>query len=399
MKSMKKMYLLWVAVLVAVGMTACSKEDKVVSTENGVGGVVLSFGLGKSVGTRAVTPSTAKPNTTWRDNIKDLMVLFVEDGRVKDARTIEPVPTSSDLGVKNVVFTNIKASADNKTYDIYVIANSQQANIRAEKGNGKIWDMSTCVGASVTDLMMKLVENPDFVRSGQSEANAVGYKEPAEIFVARQTGITIVVDENNEIQTPFQLERVISLMRVRIDQSKNGNDRVSFADADASFRIRRATTSVNPLKTIARGNVDQVLFTKGGFKTTDPTSGYNGGTILNPAENITLWQDIRMLPGGSADKGSEKFDILLIGKAPAGYYPLGVDSPLTEPADVAWTAAVGTPVDPNYILEINLILERAGIWLDNPADPGIPEPGKYGNAGIFIKLTPWGQIVSEDIPL
>lgn len=399
MKSMKKMYLLWVAVLVAVGMTACSKEDKVVSTENGVGGVVLSFGLGKSVGTRAVTPSTAKPNTTWRDNIKDLMVLFVEDGRVKDARTIEPVPTSSDLGVKNVVFMNIKASADNKTYDVYVIANSQQANIRTEKGNGKIWDMSTCVGASVTDLMMKLVESPDFVRSGQSEANAVGYKEPAEIFVARQTGITIVADENNEIQTPFQLERVISLMRVRIDQSKNGNDRVSFADADASFRIRRATTSVNPLKTIARGNVDQVLFTKGGFKTTDPTSGYDGGTILNPAENITLWQDIRMLPGGSADKGSEKFDILLIGKAPAGYYSLGVDSPLTEPADVAWTAAVGTPVDPNYILEINLILERAGIWLDNPADPGIPEPGKYGNAGIFIKLTPWGQIVSEDIPL
>lgn len=396
---MKKMYLLWVAVLVAVGMTACSKEDKVVSTENGVGGVVLSFGLGKSVGTRAVTPSTAKPNTTWRDNIKDLMVLFVEDGRVKDARTIEPVPTSSDLGVKNVVFMNIKASADNKTYDVYVIANSQQANIRTEKGNGKIWDMSTCVGASVTDLMMKLVESPDFVRSGQSEANAVGYKEPAEIFVARQTGITIVADENNEIQTPFQLERVISLMRVRIDQSKNGNDRVSFADADASFRIRRATTSVNPLKTIARGNVDQVLFTKGGFKTTDPTSGYDGGTILNPAENITLWQDIRMLPGGSADKGSEKFDILLIGKAPAGYYSLGVDSPLTEPADVAWTAAVGTPVDPNYILEINLILERAGIWLDNPADPGIPEPGKYGNAGIFIKLTPWGQIVSEDIPL
>lgn len=400
---MKKMYLLWVAALVVVGMTACSKDDKGINkTENGVGEVRLAFGFGKGTKTRAITPSTAKPSTTWKDNIKDLMILFVEDGKVKDTREILPLPTTENQAAHIFTFTGIKASATGKTYEVYVIANSQQTgSIKAEKRSGGTWNRSSCVGSRVNDLLMKLVVNPDYQPHGTTEDGSTGYSEPAEIFVAKRSGITIAPDISNDLTaTPFQLERIISLMRIRIDKSKSGNQVVDFTDANTSFRIRRATTSINPLKTFTRGGIKDVLYTKGAFETTDPNSGYEAGFILKPDENITLWKDIRIFPGGSTNTGAEKFDIVLTGKAPAGYVPLGKDAGLNQAAEVAWTAAVSTSIDPNFILEINLTLERAGIWLDDPENPGgIPEVGEYGNADASIQLMPWGSIISEDIPV
>lgn len=396
---MRTIYVLFVITLIAAGMTACREDDKGLDrADTGVGEVSMAFGLGTGAKARALTPSTAMPATTWKDNIKDLMILFVEDGIVKDARNILPVPDAGDMAVKTFTFTNIKASSAGKQYDVYVIANSQQAGINAEKAAGGSWNMNSCVGSDITDLLMKLVVNTGFQPIGATEAGSTGYSEPEEIFVARQAGITVVADDNNDIKNRvFQLTRSISMMRVRIDQSKNGNNVVDFTGDNASFRVRRATTSTNPLSTIVRGGEKDVLYTLGGFQTADPITGYAGGVILNPSEHITLWKDIRMFPGGSATTGGKKFDIVLTGTAPAGYKPQG-GSVLTAPGSVAWTGAVSTPVSPNYILEINLTLERAGIWID-PENPDIPEVGAYGDLEGSVQLMPWAGIVSEDIPV
>nr|WP_147379476.1 hypothetical protein [Odoribacter sp. OF09-27XD] len=58
------------------------------------------------------------PTTSWNGNIKDMLILFVEDGTVKDARSILPVPVSGDMAAKHFALTNIKASATGKTYDV-----------------------------------------------------------------------------------------------------------------------------------------------------------------------------------------------------------------------------------------------------------------------------------------
>lgn len=397
---MRTIYVLLVAALVAVGMAACSKDDKTVgcTDENSVGEVRVTLGFGKSTETKAIASSTAKPTTAWNKNIKDLMILFVEDGRVKDARKIFSLPTAGDISSQIFTLTNIKASASGKQYTVYVIANSQQAAIKTEiGGNGKTWNENSCVGQPVTALLMKLVVNPEFAPQGDAEAGAVGYSEPAEIFVGKTTNV--VIADGNPATITASLERAVSMLRVRINQSLNGNDLVDFTGNSASFRIRRATTAVTPEIALSKGGKTDVLYTKSPFLSTEPGSGYEGGTILNPSEKITLWKDIRMLPGGSTSVSAEKFDIVLIGRAQEGYIPLGKTTGLTQPADVAWTAAVSTAIGRNEILEINLTLERAGAWLDDPENPGIPDVGEYGNADVNVNLVPWGNIVSEDIPV
>ena len=401
MNSMKTIYLLLLTALLAVGTAACSKEDNGGGAAgDGFGKINMAFSLESEPGIRAIPRSTAMPTTSWNGNIKDMLILFVEDGTVKDARSILPVPVSGDMAAKHFALTNIKASATGKTYDVYVIANSQQSDIRAEKATGGSWDVNSCVGSPVTGLLMKLAVNTAFTPQGAAEAGSTGYLESAEVFVAKKTGVRILADQTNDLTAaPFRLTRIISMLRVRIDQSKNGNNVVDFTHADAGFRIRRATVSANPLSTLVRGGIKDVLYTKGAFHDAEPASGYSGGTILNPGRHITLWKDIRMFPGGSVATGSEKFDIVLTGKAPAGYVPMGHTTGMAAAADVAWTAAVSTAVNPNYILEINLTLERKGIWLEDPANPGIPEVGQYGNADVNIELVPWAGIVSEDIPV
>ena len=72
---------------------------------------------------------------------------------------------------------------------------------------------------------------------------------------------------------------------------------------------------------------------------------------------------------------------------------------LTAPALVAWSGAVQKGVTANNILEVNLTLNSRGKWLDDPDDPGIPEPGQYGDVTIDVNLADWGSIESNDIPL
>lgn len=407
------------AFVLSLGLLSCNKGGDPPGPDDAQGGkVTVSFGFAKDPAPESkadYTPSTTLPTTSWSRNIKDLLILFVDQttSRVKDARNITPVPTSNDGAVQTVTFTNIVANTGGSKYDVYVIANSQQtASIKPAEG----WNASNVKGRAISALLMDLVVNPAYatdkptydVAHPDPEANSTGYSEPAEIFLAKQPNIAVVADQNNTLPV-FNLTRAVSLMRVRIDQHANGNDQVSFTAPEASFRIRRSGISLRPDGTVTYASPKRetaVLYTKGAFRTMEPTAadGYQvgaGKSILNAGEHVTLWKDILMLPGGGT-VSAEKFDVVLIGKAPAGYVPLGKapNQPLgSSGGRVAWSGAVNVGVTANNILEVTLPLESAGKWIDDPDEPGIPDVGFYAPVTIQVNLADWGNIISQTIPL
>lgn len=398
---MKKINLLLAAILVAAGMSSCSQDENGISGGSGnneAGGEVrMTLGFAKSGETKSAQ-STAKPTTSWSGNIKDLMILFVAPD---PADNIEKVVDSRKIDVEHLapsgkeITTTLTNIIVKPNYTVYVIANSQQADVKAAVGtDGPAWNENISVGKPISGLLMQLVAYGAGV-TGTDPAGSNIYKQPAEIFV----GIAQHVDVANAGVTPVavELSRAISMMRVRIDPGTGANKDVDFTGATASFRIRRATTAINPVGTITKGATTDVLYTKAPFHTGEPASGYSQGQMLT--DNFKYWQDIRMFPGGSKNAGADKFDFVLIGHAPEGYLPLGKDQGLgAGGADVAWTAAVSTAIDKNSILEINLILTRAGVLID-PDNPVIPEVGEYANVTVHVTLMDWGAIVSEDIPV
>lgn len=389
----------------SLGMFSCNTEDPGSDTGGGEGKegqVVINLGFDKAPSTRASYPtSTAKPTTSWTDNIKDLHILFVStaDNRVKAARELQ-LPQDGTTGTHNFVLQNIPASPAGAHYNVYVVANSATGN-----NIERTWEPAAAVGYEISTLLMKLQEKPlgeqPALPAENPEKDSKGYEEPAEIFIGVLPNADILADQNNTLST-ITLKRAVSMMRVRINQSLSGNESVQFDVDEASFRIRRVGTSVNVLSTVGFASPKReqaVLYVKGKFNDADPEGGYSTGTILDPTNKLTLWKDIRLLPGGSETESKEKFDIVLIGKAPAGYIPLSHTTGLTAPALVAWSGAVQKGVTANNILEVNLTLNSRGKWLDDPDHPGIPEPGQYGDVTIDVNLADWGSIESTDIPL
>lgn len=380
---------------------SCPGDNTDKPAGNGSSGqVTINLGFAKAPATQATYPlSTAKPTTSWDQNIRDLHILFVStaDNKVKAARELA-LPQDGTTGSHTFVLQNIPASPAGTHYNVYVVANSQTgANIE------RTWEPATVAGYSIDALLMKLREQALGEKPAapveDPEKDSKGYIEPAEIFIGSISNADVAADANN-VLSEITLTRVVGMMRVRINQSGD-NNQVDFLNEQSSFRIRRAGTSINMLGTVEFASPKRetaVLYVKGKFNDTDPTTGYTG-TILDPTNNITRWKDILLLPGGSETEGKEKFDIVLIGMAPAGYVPLGKTQGLAAPALVAWSGAVQKGVAANKILEVNLTLNSSGKWLDDPNEPGIPEPGKYGDVTIDLNLAEWGNIESTDIPL
>ena len=107
----------------SLGMFSCNTEDPGSDTGGGEGKegqVVINLGF---------DTSTAKPTTSWTDNIKDLHILFVStaDNRVKAARELQ-LPQDGTTGTHNFVLQNIPASPAGAHYNVYVVANSATGN-------------------------------------------------------------------------------------------------------------------------------------------------------------------------------------------------------------------------------------------------------------------------------
>ena len=397
-----------------VGATSCDKEagnDGSESLGTGMLKVTLDFAKPSSnAATYAPTASTAKPSTTWQGNIKSLAIFFTDNtGVIKSAQTI-PYDLNNDLLAQTKTVQGVPVG----TYDVYVFANWDQGDYD--------WSVAAAKGRQIKDLYMRALTNGDYAgyKHQTSEANSNGYKEAPEVFVAKHSNITIAADQTVTDSTPYQLTRIVSLVRVRIDQSQdnanNHNDLINFQDVNASLRIRRINTGINLLYTDAtrttttnRTETDAknaVFFAKGAFKKSEPTGGYSTGTVLT--DQFKSWNDVILFPAGSATVGAEKLDVVVTGITTADYVPAGypktIGGVLVEKApagsQIAWAGAVTAELTGNGILELNLTLLSAGQWVDptNPDKP-LPEPQEYGNLEIKVGLVEWGAIQQVNIEL
>lgn len=413
------------AALIA-GLASCNKDsDPVGGADDGATGALsISLAFEKSPATYAAQ-SLAIPTTSWANNIKSLAVFFVENGVIKNAQTVPYDNTKNDIADQpNRVINGIPAG----TYDVYVFANWDQRSTID-------WSIATAKGRNIVDLYMDAVKSTTYdgykdynatSNPNGSEANSVGYDEAPEVFVAFKKNVQIVADkttdgngvakgENSYTPATYKLTRIVSLVRVRINQlednTNNHNDAIDFQTGEASLRIRRIKTGINLtydpttvtdanaetmlLGTVRRNAIaglddkvnlgitakNTVFFAKGAFESMDPTTGYNSnGTILSG--NFKSWKDVMLIPAGypKDTDGDGENDVLT---APQG-------------VQIAWAGAVTATLKGNCILELNLTLRGAGTWVD-PTDPDkpLPQPEEYGNLEITVGLADWNATIDN----
>lgn len=382
---MKRKFLTMAIAAISVSFfSACSNNSSSIEGgEDALGQVAVNYSFEQTMDGKA-TQSTAKPSTDWT-NVNDLMILFVDQvsSQVKAARVLTPPSTGALATQHTEVLSNVPAG----TYDAYLIANYNESNITRTNASGAAWNEGNVVGQNISALTLKLAANSEFT-ARPTESGSVGYQQPSEIFLNKQT-VTVTADAN--VSATFALARVVSLFRVRIDQSNNGNDVVDFSTTNSDFRLRKMPITYNPKAGFAATvAATDVLYSKGAFLNANPTSGYTAGTILDAANNLKLWKDYVIFPGGSATEGNKKFDIVISGMAPVGYLPFGATTALTVATKVYWSGQVQAAITSNNILEVNLVLMQAG-------KTEVPEIGNYGNVNITVGITGWGNISSTDL--
>jgi hypothetical protein len=386
------MFILSAAAMLAT--VSCQKDaQRGHEGEEGTGKVTVSFGFGNagSTQTRAYTTSTAKPTTSWSKSIQgDLLFLLVNaDGDIKVVKTVTP-PSDATV-TATYTFTNV-TSGD---YTGYMLANYDNAAIDIE------WDAASLINTPIDALIFKLVENTTYTE-GAEEGVATAYNEPAEVFLAVRPATNVVANSEKDYSSdPFQLARVISLMRVRLNKNYSGvstagawdNNDVDFNVTNAAMRIRRTTTSFDYTGTIGNPVMTNLIYSEGAFFGTGnaPAAGeYTTNVYLDTANGQSDWTDVRILPGGDTGAtGQYKFNIVISGLAEAGYTPAG-SAPLANAALVHWVGTVDSKITANNILELNVNLTTQGL-------PEVPPPTDPGSIDIGAELMPWDQIIPVEM--
>ena len=384
------------AIFVAValfGLASCNKNNGPnVVPENKVetGGLKITYTMTSE--TRALVTSTMKPTTTWSDNIKSLLLMFVDgSGIIRDSRILA-LPTAANNSPQTAVLTSVRAG---NNYTVYLLANHDQP------GSNITWTPAAVNGTGISSLLMSLATTPAATwtdKDANTEVGVTAYDESAEIFIATLTGVNVIQDVTTTHPSPLVLRRAVSLFRVRITPIANtnltvDNTDVDFNNANASLRIRRAANAVTPTSVYTPATpVNTSMVYSKGFRNADPTTGYAPatGVMLDRASGQTHWKDAIIFPGGHDVTINSRFDIVVSGMAPIGYIPAPTfagtaSSPLTAPALVYWTGLVEKAVLANNIIEVNITLTSAGY-------PYVPPVVERGNIDFEIQLEPWGNI-------
>lgn len=383
------------AVMLLMGVTSCNKVNETNPDEGKTGNLTISFLIGdEENGTRAAT-STAKPITEW-SKISNMMIMFTDaSGLVQDARDITNVPTSGAAQLEST-FMSVKANSTAPGWITYIVGNYPSS-----------WTAGNVVGQNISALTITADPLAAYATSPHFLAGSTGYGEAPEVFVARANTV-INPDTNNDLRsTPFTLARVVSLIRVRIDQTPNDNTKVEFA-TNGMFSVRRATTTYSLSGTYtytggatspgsyvpAATNGSSVFYASGGMNTVNPSaSDYSNNGTLVGSDNISLWKDYLIWSGGHATSGGSKFDIVLSGTTTdATYVPFGQTATVLAGTRVFWSGAVDQHVGPNQILELKIKLNTRGTTI-------VPPIGSYGDLQIAVNLLPWGDIIGEDVIL
>lgn len=380
-----------VAALLLAGVTSCAKDGGAV-TEEGTGNLTVNFGFPES---RAVTIPTsgAEPTTSWAQNVQRLMVLFVNGTTVADARDMA-IPTVAGHAQATETFTGVIA---NPAYTVYIVANYPNTGAGA-------WTSDNVKGDNIATMLLQAADaNAAYGGTALgAAAPATGYGETPEFFVASQTNIAITEGVTTVHSTPFNLTRVVSQMRIRIDQDGDAglNSNVDFTGSgSAQFFVRRVAPTYALNNVLTAGSNSTVLFSAKDMKTVNPTAAtYSNPTTIMDGAIVDFWNDYLIFPGGGntttaglteperAAQAAKRFDIVLSGLAPANYIPFD-NGGVAVPAGTRlyWTGQIDHTIGANDILEVNLVLNRAG---------GITPPpvGAYGNLEINVDLIEWGTV-------
>lgn len=393
---MKKISVIISAAALLLGVVSCDKEKTGNAALEGNGKLTINFGFDGVGDETRYTQSTNKPATTWSGNVKSLTLYLVESGTIEVALNIPADKlTGTDNATKVFTFGSVPAGV----YTAYLIANyNQTANISSSFSG-------TSTGMPVASMLMNLVEDAAFPADPVTETGADAYKEPAEIFLATRP-VTITANDDNTAPL-FELTRAISLMRVRINKDwdfevinnsgqtvTESNGDIDFTAAGAALRVRKSgiTVSYNGTVTPATASADNLIYSAGYQANAVPTGYESSSPIFIAGEKQSAWKDTRILPGGGASDSGNRFDIVISGQAPAGYYAKGKTTGLAAAGLVHWSGTVNSVVAANEILELN-------VELKTPGSTTVPEVTETGDLEINVDLVPWGAIKSLDLPM
>ena len=369
--------------LAAFVFVSCNKNEGPAANGDG-GSLTINFALPQAAETKvAYTVSTSKPTTSWSQNIKSLTLFLTNSAGVIQYVHSVTIPTTNDMAqVTSETFTGIPASTF-PHYTAYLIANYDQAGVYTTWGAAPL----ATRGSNINTLLMSMATTPTgtWTDKAASEAATVAYNPAGEIFLATQTGVEVVANDTKTHSGVFALTRAVSMFRTRLNPTTT-NATVNFDNADASLRIRIASTGINPTG-VSAVNANHMIYSKG-FSKVAPVAPYSPTTlasILDQPNGQTHWKDIMIYPGGHATASTSQFDIVVSGMAPVGYIPLNTTTPLTSATLVYWSGKVQADIAANGILEVNLTLNSKGT-------PIVPPVSQVGNLIINLNLQPWGNI-------
>ncbi len=391
---MKKLSMMFAAMaaFVLLGAVSCSKDtDNGYDGEPGTGKVVIAFNFDTQEAGRAdYTTSASKPTTSWKNNITSLTLFLVDPltDMVKVALPVTELPTDDDIAAESFTFTNVPAG----DYTGYLVANFDQSNANFS---------GSTINQDIDDLLMGMVALTSWPKDPVSEATSTAYEEAPEIFLAVRPNTDVDANTTNDYfldtNDHFILTRAVSLIRVRINNSVGDgvdNTKVDFSHADASLRIRRIGTSLNPKSTVAPSPAlsTNLIWDKGWNIGNTPPTGYSAGLLIDATNGQSAWKDLRVYPGGGTGTSANKFNIVVSGMAEAGYVPSGATTGLAAPALVYWDGTVEAAVTANNILELNVDLKSQG-------KPTVPIVTETGSLIIGVGLANWGSISGVYMPI
>ncbi len=382
---MKKQLRLWGMIpFILLGLAACNKDDAT-PQDQGTGEVKIAFGFDKATETKAPVGGTKRPATSWTKSVKDLMILFVSNDKVLDARTIA-VPAQADLSEQTLTFDKVPVMTAG---DIYIVANSgETAGILRKNETGGSWTPATVKNQTFSKLYLELVTAA--ATAPEEFAGETKYKQPAEIFLAHKAGVNITADQTTTIADALHLTRAVSLIRVRLKPIEANDTKISFTDPKALVYLRKANPKLK-LDGTASGHGPKIgIFVPKPFLGTEPAGTDYSGTdpILNAATGIKYYQDILSLPGGGSTS-ADKFEVVIKGIT-TEEYTLPDGTKLAAGKPVYWSGAFDVKAIANGIVVLTVTVNSQGV--ETP-----PAPGNFGSLSIKVDMADWGSVESAEI--
>ncbi len=390
---MKKVFL-GLLTITSLLLSSCGSDDTVASASSEEGELVAKISFEEATALRAsgteTAGSTAIPRTSW-SNIKQLQLFLYNstDGTVAFSAIFDP----STSGDKIFKWTNVPAG----TYELALVANVNAAsdNIATTIDGGSSWTTFDAynVRAKKLNTGLYLDWKPSTFPSDHTFGSGdEPFAPTSEVFTAYRSNVAIVRGETTDLTTEgsLELEREISLMRVRIDKTDKAASApalstVTFNSTSSFIAVHNLPVGMGfKLGTFAGGLLPNASLTKRiliastgitTFNESNPSSDdYDPTDILSG--DYTLWKDILVWPNAtkadglasSADAATDrKYFIVVAALAPANYvYADG--STTTVPKPVYWYGTINGVFSPNIIREVDLQLTSRG-YPENPENP------------------------------